>query len=81
MTFRKGLFFGLAALGMAASISAHAAPGDFCKGFEAGWKSAYENRNMFVAATPFCPFPPFNGDTFSVGYEVGLRAALAKIGK
>jgi hypothetical protein len=81
MTFRKGLFFGLAAIGMAASISAHADSGDFCRGFEAGWKAAYENHNKLVALTPLCPLPPLNGDTYQGGYERGLRAALAKMGQ
>ncbi|MFN9847726.1 MAG: hypothetical protein ACK56C_05100 [Alphaproteobacteria bacterium] len=68
-----GTLIAAATLATAASASA------FCDGFEAGWKSAFENRGKLVQLTPLCPLAPLGRDTFQGGYEMGLLAALSKM--
>lgn len=63
------------------ATAADASQQQFCAGFEAGWKAAFEERSMLAQLTPLCPLAPLGRDTFASGYEFGLRSALAKIGR
>lgn len=72
---RRALLAGALAL----VASAAAAQSAFCAGWAAGWEAAYRNRNMIPAVAPVCPIPPIGGDSFEVGYERGMLAALARI--
>jgi len=71
---RGYILAGLAAAFTAAPALAQS--GGFCEGFRAGWAAAFQNRGMIVAVTPVCPVPPVGGNSFQVGYERGLTAAL-----
>jgi hypothetical protein len=62
-----------------AAIATTANASEFCRGFEAGWKAAFQNRGMIVGVTPVCPVPPVGRATFQGGYEMGLLAALSQM--
>lgn len=77
---RRGLFAVALGLGAGAATAAAAQYGnDFCPGYRAGWVAAFRNRNMPPAPTPPCPPAPPGGNSFSVGFEAGMMAALAEI--
>lgn len=78
MTWGRRVVLGIAAAMVATSVQAQTA---FCAGWEAGWRAAFENRNMLPALTPLCPLPRLGGDTFQAGYERGLIAAMGELAR
>lgn len=70
-----------ATLVAAVSIASSAAASGYCEGFAAGWKAAFQNAGKIEGILPICPIPPIGQDTFQGGYQAGMLAALAKMGR
>lgn len=71
----------LAAAIVLSPAAASAGQNEFCAGFQAGFKAAFETRRMIPQIPPICPIPPIGGDNFQSGYEAGLLLALSRMGR
>lgn len=75
----RAIILAVALLG--APMAAQASAADFCAGFEAGWRNAFETRGKLVQLTPLCPLPPIGRDNYQSGYEAGLLRALSQMSR
>lgn len=53
----------------------------FCDGWEEGYKNGHEDNNEFLGIIPICPIAGINQNTYRVGYNLGYKKSLKKIGK
>jgi len=51
----------------------------FCKGWEQGYKDAFEIQNELLGITPICPIAGIHQKSYQAGYNLGYSKANEKL--